>query len=129
MPTGFTGQGLSKSQRLLKPAQFQAVYQNGRKAVRPSLILWSLRAPSGPIRLGVVAGLKVGDAVRRNRARRMLREVFRRERDAMTGPADAVLVARRSLADATLEEVRSDLLSAARRTGLLRAGLNPKDAP
>lgn len=57
------------------------------------------------MRLGVVASRRVGGAVTRNRAKRLLREVFRRRRPRRDVSADVVLVARAAIARATFEEV------------------------
>ncbi|MDZ4197896.1 MAG: ribonuclease P protein component [Kiritimatiellia bacterium] len=115
-------QGLSRSQRLIRPAQFEKVYGQGRKAVGRHLILWALPAEvNSGIRLGVVASRRVGGSVQRNRARRLLREAFRRRRSEMKSGADVVIVARRSLVEASFREADEDLLEAARRAGLLPA--------
>jgi ribonuclease P protein component len=74
--------------------------------------------PAKELRLGVVTSRKVGSAVIRSRARRFLREVFRQHQHEVTEPVSMVLVARKSIADLTLETVRRDYLRA-----LLRAKL------
>lgn len=74
-------------------------------------------------RLGVVTSRKVGNAVARSRARRLLRESFRRHQLELTSPVDLVLVARPSIAGKSFVEVEHAFLSAARKAGLLRAGI------
>jgi ribonuclease P protein component len=78
-------------------------------------------APGHPNRLGVVTSRKVGSAVIRNRARRLLREAFRRHQHALKGPLDVVLVARASIAGKRAGEVEQDFLVALRRRALLRS--------
>jgi ribonuclease P protein component len=57
-------------------------------------------------RLGIAATRKLGDAVERNRAKRLIREVFRRNKIA---PGfDIVVVPRRELLDATLSAIEDD---------------------
>jgi len=67
-------------------------------------------------RLGITATRKIGGAVRRNRAKRLIREVFRRNK---IGRLDVVVVARRELVDASLtvfeREYRTLLERSARR--------------
>lgn len=118
MPSSAPDRRLPRARRLIRPAQFQAVYAKGRKAVEKRLIIWVLPVNSGEIRLGAVAGRRVGKAVARNRARRLLREAFRRHRPLFRGGADVVLVARRSLAEAAYRDVEEEVLRAARKTGL-----------
>jgi ribonuclease P protein component len=77
--------------------------------------------------LGVVAGRKVGRAVQRARARRLLREAFRRHRYLLGGPYDVVLIARRSVLDAPWDELVKELIDLAGKAGILEkpAGAGP----
>jgi len=69
--------GLPRGQRLRRGAGFQAVFREGRRVERPSFVaLW--RPVSGPSQVGFTASRGVGGAVERNRARRRLREAYRR---------------------------------------------------
>ncbi len=54
---------------------FAAVYERGRKFVAPSFVLYLLPAPE--VATAVVASKRVGGAVRRNRAKRLLRHLLR----------------------------------------------------
>ena len=90
------------------------------------MVLWLRSGEGASLRLGVVTGRKVGEAVERNRARRRLREVFRRHRHLFAGSWDVVLVARRAILDASWADLSAELLALSRRAGL-RAGLIPAD--
>ncbi|MDB6029590.1 MAG: rnpA [Verrucomicrobiales bacterium] len=71
-------------------------------------------------RVGVITGKKIGGAVQRNRARRLLRESFRQHQHELTQPVDLVLVARNSIVGKSFSEVEKDFLQALRRGGLLK---------
>lgn len=78
-----------------KRAEFVRTQQSAAKvATRHLLMLLSLRVEKGPARLGVVASRKVGPAVARNRAKRLVREAFRRNPSVFPEGLDVVIVVR-----------------------------------
>ena len=68
------------------------------------MVFWVRSGADTNLRLGVVASKKVGAAVARNRARRRLREAYRQYRYQLSGSCDVVLVARRSIGEASAEQ-------------------------
>jgi ribonuclease P protein component len=71
-------------------------------------------------RLGVVTSRKIGNAVARSRARRLLREVFRRHQHDLKPAQDLVLIARNSIAGKTYAEVENDFVAAAKQGRIFR---------
>ena len=85
-----------KSERLLSRADFDRV-QNGTDVRRASsthfLVLLAARSVDGKgPRLGIIASRRVGSSVRRNRAKRLIREFFRTSKPAGLGDDDMVVV-------------------------------------
>lgn len=69
---------LGPNQRLKGRQTVDQVYKTGRKRVSHPLSVHALRrADNGPSRLGISIGRKVGNAVQRNRIKRLLREAYR----------------------------------------------------
>ena len=106
----------SSRRRISRSSDFARLQEEGRREICGTLILHWL--PSKELRLGVVTSRKVGSAVIRSRARRLLREVFRQHQYEVTEPVSMVLVARKSIAEMNLETVRRDYLRALSRAKL-----------
>lgn len=111
-----------RAMRVKQGRDFSRVRQSGQRLVMGCLIANWLSLPTGSTtRLGVVTSGKLGNAVIRNRARRLMREAFRLHQHALAGPLDLVLVARQSITSKTFSGVEKDYLATLRRAGLLKA--------
>lgn len=120
--------------RLKRRPEFLAVAGTRRKHVAPGLILQVRRhderqrpAPGEPpLRYGLTASRKVGNAVVRNRARRRLREAAQLLFPTHAAPGhDFVLVARRDTAERPWSDLLGDLKAALKRLGLWRDAAPP----
>ena len=93
---------------------------SGRRIVSGCLIFnWVEKGPADGSRVGIITTKKLGGAVVRSRARRLLREAFRLNQHEITRPIDLVLVARNSIVEKDRAGVEVDFRSAARKAGLL----------
>ena len=124
VPRGLTAAGkpdqrLGRKQRVTRASHFRQAYAQGRRWVGRFMVLWLRDAEDASLRLGVVASRKVGNAVARARAKRLLREAYRRSRYRFSGRRDVILVARQAIMGAEWEAVVSELLELAERAGLL----------
>ena len=103
-----------KTRRVRRRSEFQRVFDSGyRVSSRYFTLLFAARASSPP-RLGIVASRKLGDAVRRNRAKRLIREVFR-HLNAPSAALDLVVIPRRELFDVPFADLERDFQVAWRR--------------
>ena len=100
---------------------FRRVRQSGERLVCGCLIAnWQRLRAEAASRLGVITSSRIGGAVVRNRARRLLREAFRLHQYDLSAPVDLVLVARPSIAGKAFAEVERDFLTALRKARLFR---------
>ena len=97
-------QRLQPSERLHHPREFRHVFRHGEKLVTPIFIFHILPTSAPCSRLGMAVSKRVGNAVVRNRVKRLIRELFRRYKTALQPTCDVVFVARRHAAEASLEE-------------------------
>ena len=117
---GVPGEVFPKARRLRKRPEFLRVQRGGRRLVSRDLVV--AYAPSdGGVRVGFTVSKKVGNAVVRNRVKRILRDVMRRASPAHSRPLDAltgidlVLIARSGASTATREQLASQVYSAVAR--------------
>lgn len=115
-----TPKRLGRSSRIEQSGEFARIRQQGRRLAAGCLIANWQRLPDGAKpKLGVVTSRKIGGAVERNRARRLLRESFRQHQHEFTQPVEIILIARNSIAGKNFAEVEKDYLTALKRAGLL----------
>jgi ribonuclease P protein component len=101
-----------KEARLRLARDFQAVRARGRRRIGALVVVRVLATDLGRARLGLSSPRWYGDAVRRNRFRRLAREAFRAVR-ARLPSVDLLVEPRRDLGTPTLEGLEADLVSAA----------------
>lgn len=107
-------QRLRRGQRVKRNADFLAARTEGRRLDCGLFqLIWRHRPGAAIARVGVVASrAAVGNAVQRARAKRRLREVFRRHQDRVPTGLDLVLTARAALLRCEFAEIEQRFLSA-----------------
>jgi ribonuclease P protein component len=110
-------------QHLRRQSDFRAVREKGRRYHCGAFTFWCLRRESAsqseadPIRrAGFVASTaSVGHAVLRNRAKRRLREIFRRHQDHVPAGCDVLLSARADAVKTSMPEMEAQFVEACRK--------------
>jgi len=107
-------QAFVQAQRVRRRADFELVYETGARA--RGRFLTVLTRPNGlkGMRLGIAATRKLGSAVRRNRAKRLVRDIFRRNVCTAAG-FDIVVIPRPELLDAEFTSLEADYRTTLRR--------------
>jgi ribonuclease P protein component len=96
-------------EKLKKTEQFQKVYAGGKKYYAPFLQVFILRTSQECSRFGVTATKRLGDAVRRNRAKRLIRESMRLLSPAIANGTDIVILAKPEILKLKEPSVREQL--------------------
>jgi ribonuclease P protein component len=104
-------QSFPRSCRLRSRRQFVEVYTKGRRVGSSSFTLFGLPNNLGHCRLGLTVSRKIGGAVRRNRTKRLLREVFRLNRTRLEPALDLVVNAHPSIRGRGLHELEREFTS------------------
>jgi len=107
--------GHPRDRRLRRRSEFSRTYEQGRKIVSRAFVLFARQNEAGITRLGVTATRKIGNAVVRNRARRLVREAFRQCRRDLPPGYDLVVVVRPPLLRMNPAQIIPALLEAAGR--------------
>jgi ribonuclease P protein component len=98
----------SKDRRVRRRAEFQRVFDRSVRTKGRYLTILVAPNDAGTARLGIVASRKLGDSVRRNRAKRLIREVFRRSDFPGRRGVDVVVIPRRELFEAAFADFDAD---------------------
>ena len=99
--------------------EFKRVYARGKSVVRPTVVVYCMRKNGPGPRVGITASKKIGNAVKRNRARRLLRESTRELYPQMKSGYDLVLVSRGKTPFVNCKTVMTELARALEELGVL----------
>jgi ribonuclease P protein component len=105
-------ESLAPRERIRKKKDFLVLYKKGYRYKSKYFNLIGLSNALPYSRAGVVASRKVGNAVARNRAKRWMRELFRRNKDLLEYPVDLLIVASAAMKEATWTELEEQYLEA-----------------
>ncbi len=112
----------SAARRLKRSAEFERVRRDGQTVRGGLLMLGALRLEeTTAFRVGFVTSRRIGGAVVRNRVRRRLREVVRRNQSALVDGVWLVVIARPEAAKADFGALEKEWQRLAHRAGLLRS--------
>lgn len=110
---------------MLKPvtlntnSDFRRVYARGKVYTNPALVTYVLKNRAGICRIGITASKKIGNAVQRNRARRVIRAAAEML-PAFSGGFDIVFVARTKTIRMKSTEIRTVMEQQLLKAGVIR---------
>ncbi len=98
-----------KAERIRKRRDYLSIYRQGERLYSEHFIVVVRRNQDGVKRLGITASKKVGNAARRNRVKRLIREFFRRNKRIFRDSQDMVVIAKRAVPRLSYDDVCGEL--------------------
>lgn len=99
--------------------EFRRAYHRGKSFVSPYLVAYCFKRKYGGIRIGITSSKKIGNAVVRNRSRRIIREAFRSIYPETRGNWDIIFVARTATAHKKSTDIAVVMRKQLREAGIL----------
>lgn len=108
-----------KSTTLKENKDFRRLYYKGKSEASSCLVTYVAKNKLNESRVGITSGKKIGNAVKRNRARRVIRAAFSELEDKLNGSYDIVFVARTRTTFVKMQEVRQQMLEHLKNLGVI----------
>lgn len=99
---------------------YRRIYTKGRSYVSPMLVTYVLKNRSNTVRIGITTGKKTGNAVKRNRSRRVIREAFRLIAPQVKTGYDFIFVARGKTPFVKSTDIYQVMLQQFKNAGVLK---------
>ncbi|GAB6990947.1 ribonuclease P protein component [Paenibacillus pini] len=112
---------MQKSLRLRNRADFSRVYRHGKSfANHQFVVYWFRKKEVEKFRVGISASKKIGNAVVRNRMRRMIKEIVRHHELDLIEHIDLVFIVRKGALDMPYKDMEKSILHVLRKASLLK---------
>ena len=108
-----------KSQTLKMNKDFRRLYYRGKSQASPCLVTYAVKNRLGETRVGITSGKKIGNAVKRNRSRRLIRAAFAALEGRLNDSYDIVFVARTKTPSVKMQIVLAQMEEQLAKLGML----------
>jgi ribonuclease P protein component len=109
-----------KKEVLRKQSDFSAIYNKGKSVGERYVVLFYRKNNLPYNRFGYLASKKVGNSIKRNRARRLMKESFRQLDKKVIDGRDYIFIARNTIGNTSMEEVKRSMYNALKKSSLFK---------
>lgn len=109
-----------RSNTIKENKDFRKMYYRAKSKASPHLVTYVMKNRCGQTRYGITTGKKIGNAVQRNRARRIIRAAFWQLQGSISGNYDIVFVARTKTTAVKMQVVLRDMEKQLRELGAMQ---------
>ena len=108
-----------KSQTLKENKDFRRLYYRGKSTASKTLVTYAMKSRNKGCRIGITTSKKIGNAVQRNRSRRVIRAAYFELENRIKGSWDFVFVARGLTSRVKMQEVLKDMENHFKELGVI----------
>jgi len=105
---------------LRRKSDFSNIYKKGKSVGERCVVIFVRKNGLPYNRIAFLASKKVGNSVKRNRARRLMKESYREIRETIAEGYDIVFIARNTICGLKCVDVKRSMESAVRKAGVIR---------
>ncbi|MCD6516611.1 MAG: ribonuclease P protein component [Candidatus Aminicenantes bacterium] len=105
-------ESISPKERIRKKREFSLIYKKGNRYRGKYFIIIYLPNGGSQSRLAVVAGKKIGNAVKRNKAKRWIKALYRRNKNLLEDSTDLIFIAKENIFKAPWKNLQKDYAKA-----------------
>lgn len=111
---------LLKQNILKKNKEFQQLYRQGKSYANRYMVMYILSVDQARTKIGFAAGKRLGNAVVRNRVKRLLREAYRQNQDKLKNGLHLLVVGRNPMVDVKFDVVDKAFEDVSKRAHIFR---------
>ena len=110
---------MKRTVTLKENCDFRRLYGKGKSFQSPALVSYVMKNRAGICRIGITTSKKIGNAVERNRSRRVIRAAYREIEEKINGNYDIVFVARSRTKYQKSTQIAQIMLSQLKKAGVV----------
>lgn len=114
---------MKKAYRVKKERDFQEVFHQGKSFANKKFVVYVLDKPENKhFRIGISVGKKVGNAVERNRVKRLIRAAVYEMKEVLNQQIDFIVIARPAATGIPMEELKKNLIHVLKLANIINRG-------